>query len=63
MTLATEAVQIRYHTPLVTTATVTDTDGVAHWVCRTRHFWILLLMRSGWGVLVAQRAVEQVVAR
>jgi hypothetical protein len=59
--LADDAVQVRYHTPIITTATVTDDDGVAHWVCRTRH--------SGWecscsdsGVCAHVLAV-QVVAR
>jgi hypothetical protein len=30
----TEAVQIRYDTPIITTASVTDDLG-DHWVCRT----------------------------
>jgi hypothetical protein len=37
--LTPDAVQIRWDTEILTTASVSD-DAGAHWVCRTRH--------SGW---------------
>jgi hypothetical protein len=37
VTTTTPAVQIRYCSRLITTATVTDADGVAWWITRTRH--------------------------
>ena len=52
-TVATEAVQIRYHTghsspqPRLLTTT-----ALLRRVCRTSTLWILLLMRSGWGCAV-----------
>ena len=56
-----DAVQVRYHSPVVTTATVTDDDGTAHWVCRTRHLgWSCTCQESG--VCAHVLAVEQVVS-